>query len=222
MNILKFFKIKTKTVGEKLDNLVTFDEKLRSAKEELQKSKAAVMEDAINIHESEKIAKKALELNNTQIEIVKGKLEKAIKGGEDNKAEALFSNLESLQTANKIHEKSYNDIQKSREKIDKKVVSIDNKIFKVAAKLDGLKQVRAAQEMVAKLAGVSTNNAVGNVLKDIEDFVEHEEWKIESKQEVQDLLDKNASVEDSEEEIETSAHERFEAYKASVLSEESK
>lgn len=222
MNIFKFFKIKTKTVGEKLDNLVTFDEKLRNAKEELQKSKAAVVEDAVNIHESEKIAKKALELNNTQIEIVKGKLAKAIKGGDDNKAEALFSNLESLQTANKIHEKSYNDIQKSREKIDKKVVSIDNKIFKVSAKLDGLKQVRAAQEMVAKLAGVSTNNAVGNVLKDIEDFVEHEEWKLESKQEVQDLLDKNASAEDTEEEVESSAHERFEAYKASVLSEESK
>jgi len=219
MNIFKFFKIKTKTVGEKLDNLVTFDEKLRNAKEELQKSKAAVVEDAVNIHESEKIAKKALELNNTQIEIVKGKLAKAIKSGEDNKAEALFSNLESLQTANKIHEKSYNDIQKSREKIDKKVVSIDNKIFKVSAKLDGLKQVRAAQEMVAKLAGVSTNNAVGNVLKDIEDFVEHEEWKLESKQEVQDLLDKNASTEDTEEEVESSAHERFEAYKASILSE---
>jgi phage shock protein A len=220
MNILKFFKIKAKTAGEKLDNLVTFDEKLRNAKEELQKTKLAVTKEAESIHESEKIAKKAYELNNAQIETVKTKLNKAIKEKEDNKAEALFSNLESLQSANKIYEKSYKDIQTSREKIDKQVVNIDNKIFKVAAKIDGLKQVRAAQEMVAKLAGVSSNNAVGNVLKDIEDFVEHEEWKLEAKQEVQDLLDKNSQVEDTEEEVASDTHERFEAYKASVLAEE--
>lgn len=218
MGILEFFHIKKKSFVQKLDNLVTFNEKLINAKDSLIEYKTNRKKEVAEIHLSHKEAEKSLKLSNEQIELVTKKLNKAIEDGNEERAKRLFNHLEALKEGNKIYQKAFDDITKSKNTVDKELASINNKIATVNMNLESLKVVKKAQATTSKFKGVGTDNTSKNVLAEIEDFIEHEKWKVEVEDEVNEIAEQSSIEADLEADEEEDKNDKFEAYKSKILS----
>jgi phage shock protein A len=219
MKLFQFFKIKKTKFNKVLDNLTTVEEKLEHAKEELFHKRDDVKKAAISIHENYKKAANNYNLNQNQIKECKKQIEAAMSINNEDLAKRLFINLEALQSAEKYYTDSFATMTKRKENIDKVCTTVDAKIQSTQAKIKSLEFVRQAQEATSIINSVDTGN-IKDFLKEIEDFIQEEQWKIESKAEVEELM---SSPEQQLAELTGNTEDsRWEAYKKTLGQGESK
>jgi len=211
MGLFTFIKAKILRINNSLDNLVTVQEKLNLAKSKLEDARVNVKEEAVAIHDAFKKATAEFKLSQNEIAEAKKLINDAMKVGNEDLAKRLFTHLEGLQAADKIYTKTLADVTKRKEEVDKYCSTLDSKIKSTDARIESLSYVRQAQEKT-KMFGKVTFTDIDKYIKDIEKFVQDEEWHNESKEEVEALFVN--PIEEAKALSQGSDNTRWEKYKA--------
>lgn len=210
MGLIRFIKAKVLHVNNALDNFTSLEEKLNLAKNDLEKAKENVRQDAIRVHEAYKQIKAQYTVNQEEIKSCKEQINNAMTVGNEDLAKRLFIHLEGLQSAEKIYTKSYADITKRQNDVDKYCTTLDSKIETTKARIESLAYVHEAQEKTQMFGNV-TVVGIDKYVKDIEKFIQSEEWKNEATAEVDALF--KSPMEEAAELTQGNDSSRWEKYK---------
>ena len=207
--ISNIFNAKKVKLEKTLDKLSDPSEKLELAESRLTTEKQKLLDKSVEIVKSKTKTESALKLEKKKLAKTEELMNKKIKEGDDETAKLLFINFESLKTSVAILEKA----EANKNQIKAAVSSVDGRIRKAKAQIKSIRNLRDTQE-ITNLVGVGGIENVNKFIKEIEDYINDQQWELEAKAEVAKWTEASNKVDSIDVDCELDeVNDRFEAYK---------
>ena len=211
--ISNIFNAKKVKLEKTLDKLSDPSEKLELAESRLTTEKQKLLDKSVEIVKSKTKTESALKLEKKKLAKTEELMNKKIKEGDDETAKLLFINFESLKTSVAILEKADATAEANKNQIKAAVSSVDGRIRKAKAQIKSIRNLRDTQE-ITNLVGVGGIENVNKFIKEIEDYINDQQWELEAKAEVAKWTEASNKVDSIDVDCELDeVNDRFEAYK---------